>query len=117
MANQQKPNSEFEKKLEKEAKTWEPMFWLIPKPLRIISPRDVATRIEYLELELDLRRVERMAQGKEGSHRDALYRIGRYTWFYVWMGLTIILSVALMVAAYVAWFWFLGYVIYWLFTA
>lgn len=116
MSKRHTAKSDFEKKLEKEAKTYEPAFWLIPEWLRIFTPMDVATNIELLELELEVKRIERMAKGEGGALQDALYRMGRYAWFYTWTALTIIFSVVLMVAAYVLWFAFLGYAIYWLFT-
>ena len=117
MPNQRKPKTDFEKELEREAKAYEPMFWLIPKWLRIISPIDVATRRELLEMELEVRQILHDAKGEEARwFQDTLYRMARYAWLYIWTALVNILGVVLIVAANVLWFWFLGWLLYIMFT-
>ena len=79
---------------------------------------DVATRIELLELELEVRQIERLARSeKAGWIQDALYRMARYVWLYIWVFLMNILGVVLIIAVNVLWFWLLGYLIYWMFTS
>ena len=72
MSKQHKPKTDFEKKLEREAKLHEPMFWLIPEWLQIIKPMDLAMRIEHLELELEMRRI---GQGLSKSGENFLVEI------------------------------------------
>ena len=118
MSNHRKQKSDFDRKLQQEAKAHEPMFWLIPEWLQIIKPMDVATRIELLELELEVRQIERLARSeKTGWLQDPLYRLARYARLYIWVFLMNILGVVLIVAVNVLWFWLLGYLIYWAFTS
>jgi len=118
MSNHRKPKSDFDKKLQQEAKAHEPMFWLIPEWLQIIKPMDVATRIELLELELEVRQIERLAKSEKTEWiQDVLYRLARYVWLYSWVSLLNIFGVVLIIAANVLWFWFLGYLVYWMFTS
>jgi len=117
MSKQRKPKTDFDKKLEREAKVYEPMFWLIPEWLRIIKPMDLAIRIEQLELELEMRRIGRLGQGTIMAWvQDTLYRMMKYAWLYVWISMLNIFGVVMLVVANVLWFWLLGYVIYWMFT-
>ena len=118
MSNHRKHKSDFDRKLQQEAKAHEPMFWLIPEWLRIIKPMDVATRIELLELELEVRQIERLAKSEKTEWiQDVLYRLARYVWLYSWVSLLNIFGVVLIIAANVLWFWFLGYLVYWMFTS
>lgn len=113
MPKQRNPKSDFEKKHQKETEIHEPMFWLIPESIRIIKPHDFSMRIELLELELDMRRVEHLSNGEAGRwFKDGLYKIARYAWLYTWVSLVNILGVVMLVAANVLWFWFLGWLLY-----
>lgn len=110
--------SDFEKKLDREAQTHEPMFWLIPEWLRIIKPMDVAIRVELLELDLEVRKIERQAKGQSaGWLQDGLYRLTRYARLYIWVALVNLFGVVLMIAVNVLWFAGLGYLAYWFMTA
>ena len=113
MSKHRKSKNDFEKKLQDEAQAYEPIFWLIPKWLRIISPLDVATKKELIDLKIEVRRIERLS-GSEGAgwFQDTIYSMMMHAWLYIWTALMIALGLVLIIGANVLWFWFLGYLIY-----
>ena len=113
MPNHHKSRNCLEKELQDEARAYEPLFWLVPEPLRIISPSDVVTKRQLIEMKIQLRRIERLANGEEtGWFQDALYKVMLYAWLYIWTVLMIIFGAVLIVAMNVLWIWFLGYLLY-----
>ena len=116
MPNHRKSRGGLDKQLQDEAQAYEPLFWLVPEALRIITPSDVVTKRQLIDMKIQVRRIERLAEGKEmGWLQNALYQAMMEMWLYIWAILMITFGVVLIASLYVLCFWFLGYLLYLMF--